>query len=58
MLALKDKMLARIIREAMPRDISQPRAIVDMNRVRNPWGWGSSGQPGYGGGGDSGAGCW
>jgi hypothetical protein len=54
--ALRD----RIIKEAMPRDISQPKAIVDMARVRNPWGgWGSGGLPGPGWGADgSGSGCW
>jgi hypothetical protein len=57
LLMQKKELAARILREAMPRDISQPRSIVDMSRVRNPWGAG--GVPGPGGGGDGwGSGCW
>lgn len=49
---------ARIIRESMPRDISQPKAIQDMARVRNPWGgWGAGAVAGGGWGNDS-SGCW
>jgi len=48
----------RIMREAAPRDISQPRSITDMARVRNPWGgWGAGGVAGGGWGNDS-SGCW
>ncbi|HZU84171.1 MAG TPA: hypothetical protein VE987_14680 [Polyangiaceae bacterium] len=61
-LLLQQKMALRerILREAAPRDISQPQSIVDMNRIRNPWGgWGAGGMPGPGWGGDgTGTGCW
>lgn len=49
LLQQKMDLRARILNEAKPRDISQPQAIVDMARVRNPWnGWGTGG-PGWGG---------
>ncbi len=62
LLAQKRETRERILHEAAPRDVSQPQAIVDMNRVRNPWGgWGGAGQPGgsgWGGIDGSGTGCW
>jgi hypothetical protein len=58
LLMQKKDVAARIMRESMPRDISQPKAIVDMARVRNPWGgWTSGGIAGGGWGNDS-SGCW
>ena len=57
LLSMKKELRERILREAKPRDVSQPRSIVDMQRVRNPWGgWGVNGIGG-GWGGDGG-GCW
>jgi hypothetical protein len=54
----KRDLKTRILQEAAPRDVSQPQAIVDMARVRNPWnGWGGGGMPGPNWGGD-GSGCW
>ena len=53
----KKELRDRILREAMPRDISQPRSIVDMARIRNPFsafGGGGNG-PGWG---SDGGGCW
>jgi hypothetical protein len=59
LLAQKRELKQRIIAEAMPRDLSQPRAIVDMQRVRNPWSSWGGGMPGPGAGWDgSGGGCW
>jgi hypothetical protein len=58
LLSQKKEIKARILAEGVPRDISQPRAITDMARVRNPWGgWGAGGIAGGGWGSDSG-GCW
>ena len=58
-LSQKQALGARILREAMPRDISQPKSIVDMSRVRNPWGgWGAGGMPGPGWGSDGSSGGW
>ncbi len=57
LLQQKSALRERIVKEAMPRDVSQPRSIVDMQSVRNPWGgFGGMGMPG-GGWGDGG-GCW
>lgn len=50
----------RILQEAKPRDISEPRQIVDMKRVRatrSGWGWNGGGAPGWGWGG-TGDGNW
>ena len=38
----KQAQLTRILKECCPRDVSEPRAIVDMKRVRFAWpGWGA-----------------
>ena len=57
---LKNEIGMRILTEAKPRDISQPKSIVDMQRVRNPWGgWGAYGGFGAGGSGSDGSsGSW
>jgi hypothetical protein len=51
LLQQKEQLRQRIIREAMPRDVSQPQNIVDMQRIRNNWGNGlpGAGPPGWGG---------
>lgn len=56
----KAQLQARILREAMPRDVSGPRAIVDMQRVRmhSPWGPGGYGWGGGGWGDGGGGACW
>lgn len=52
-------LLERILREAKPRDISQPASIVDMQRVRNLWPGGVPGAaPGWGGDWGGSGGCW
>jgi hypothetical protein len=59
LLQAKKELRARILSEAKPRDISQPQAIVDMQRVRNLWPGGVPGAaPGWGGGDFGGGGCW
>jgi hypothetical protein len=60
LLQLKAALKQRILTEAVPRDISQPQAIVDMSRVRDPWsGWGGGMPgPGWGGGDFGGGGNW
>jgi len=59
-IAMADKLLEQVSIESKPRDVSQPQSIMDMNRVRNPWGaWGQSGLPGFGwGDAGGGGGCW
>lgn len=60
LLQAKAALQARILKEAMPRDVSGPRAIVDMQRVRShsPWGPGGPGWGGSGGWGVGDGGCW
>lgn len=57
----KSALAKRIVEEARPRDISGPKSIVDMSRVRNPWGVFGGGWNGGGswqGGNGDGSGFW
>lgn len=57
-LQMKGEIRTRILNEAKPRDVSQPQAIMDVSRVRNPWGGWGNGQPGFGWGDGFGGGNW
>lgn len=59
LLQQKEKLRVRIIQEAKPRDVSQPRSIADMSRMRQPFGdLGAGGGIGGWGFGEGGGGGW